>query len=362
MGRDEGGPIRLPDLDLRMLRYFVAVAEASSFTEAAAKLYISQPALSQAVQRLERELGTRLIERGTKGSRRGIGLSKAGEVFLPAARDLLVRAERAVTSTREAVGRTRLRVGFGTSTPRRLTRATLEAAERIGHIDLSLDYVPWGSELTSLIDGHVDLMFLLAPPNFSHPQLDSLPLRTVRRMAVFHATHPLASRPEVSMHHLAGEPIIDAAYDRDYWLVDPRPDNSRPTTVGPAARTVDEMLAFVSAGRGMAITSSSVAETSGSEELAFVPIADLQAVVVYLVTRTSDRRSEVALIREQATLLMRQDMDGEAFSSEHGGLAFGSVVKAGSGHRASGRTAPDGDARFRAPPSGGVAVWVSARR
>lgn len=302
----------MPDLDLRLLRYFVVVAETGSFTDAAVRLHISQPALSQAVQRLERDVGSRLIERGTKGSRRGIGLSTAGQAFLPAAQDLLARAERAVTAAREAVIGVRLRVGFGTSTPRNLTRATLDAAEHIGGVDVSLDFVPWGSEVPALLDGRVDVAFLHAPPAFAHPELEGLPVGTVDRVAVFQANHPLGSRAEVSMADLTGEPIIDAAYDRDYWLVDPRPDDSRPTTVGPPARTVDEMLAFVSAGRGMAITSSSVAETSGSDELAFVPIADLEAAVVYFMSRIADPRPEVALIRDQTVLLTGDHADRES--------------------------------------------------
>jgi DNA-binding transcriptional LysR family regulator len=126
-----------------------------------------------------------------------------------------------------------------------------------------------------------------------------VPLGTVRRLAVFPAGHPLASRAEISVRDLAGEPIIDAATDREYWLVDPRPGNARPVVVGPPARTVEEMLAFVSAGRGMAITSSTVAETSGSGELAFVPITDLEAATVLLATRVSDDRPEPAAVRDR---------------------------------------------------------------
>ena len=283
---------------MRLLRYFVAVVEAGSFTRAATILHISQPALSQAVQGLEKTVGARLIERGTKGSPRGIGLTEAGDVFRAAAADILERAERAVFAAREAGARTALSVGFGTSTPRRLVRAVLETAGDAGLIEVSLEHIPWGGEIASLLDGRVDLVFLQARHDCTHPELRLIPLQQVRRLAVFHARHPLASRREITMADLAGEPIIDAASDRSYWLVDPRPDGSTPTVVGPAARTVEEMLAFVSAGRGMAITSRSVAETSGSQELAFVPIRDLEATTVHLATRLSDRRKEVTAIRD----------------------------------------------------------------
>lgn len=293
--------MRSPDLDLRILRYVIAVAEAGSFTRAAAVLHVSQPALSQAVQGLERDLGTRLIERGPRGAARGIRLTAAGEVFLPAARELLVQAERAVLAAREAGAGVQLRVGFGTSTPRSLVRAVLDAAASIGQEDPVLEHVPWGSELAALLAGRVDLVFLQGPAGLTRPDVDLVALGAAPRMAVFRAGHPLAARPAVAMSDLAREPIIDAGSDREYWLVDPRPDGTRPVIVGPPARTVEEMLAFVSAGRGMAITSASVAETSGSEELAFVPIGDLDAATVHLATRSSDHRAEPAALRERLT-------------------------------------------------------------
>ncbi len=285
------------EADLRLFRYFVAVAEAGSFTEAAEALHVSQPALSQAVRRLEDQVGTRLIDRGTTGSRRGVRLTHAGDVLLPAAQDAVATAARALTLAREAVEPALLRVGFGTSTPRRLTRAALRAAERLPTVRLELEYVPWGSELAALQAGQVDLVFLHGRPGFARPGVEPTLLATVHRMAVFHVQHALAGRPSVSMGDLADEPIIDAASDRDYWIVDPRPDDSRPRTVGPPARTVEEMLAFVSDGRGMAITTSTVAATNGSHELAFVPISDLDPAVVYLATRATDRRPEVTAAR-----------------------------------------------------------------
>ena len=98
------------------------------------------------------------------------------------------------------------------------------------------------------------------------------------------------------MDELSDEPIVDAATDRDYWIVNPRPDRRPPTTVGPPSRTVDEMLTMVSAGRGMAITSSSVAENNGSSQLSFVPISDLEAATVLLARNSRDRRPAVAAL------------------------------------------------------------------
>jgi DNA-binding transcriptional LysR family regulator len=286
------------EVDLRLLRYFIAVAEQASFTKAAEELHLSQPALSQAILRLEHEVGTPLLERGDRGSRRGIALTYAGAVFLPAAREALRATEHAVTVAREAVEPVRLRVGFGTSTPRRLTRVALAAAEALDHVELVLEYVPWGEELMALKAGQIDLLFLQAAGGFVEAEFTAVELEPLRRMAVFDVQHDLAARDQVSILDLADEPIIDAATDRAYWIVDPRPDGSTPRSVGPPARSVGEMLAFVSAGRGMAITTSTVAVSNQSDDVVFVPIRDLDAASIYLVTRAADDRPLLTAVQD----------------------------------------------------------------
>jgi DNA-binding transcriptional LysR family regulator len=292
----------LTDLDLRLLRYFVRVTERGSFTDAAAQLHVSQPALSQGIRRLETLVGAPLIVRGPRGSSRALQLTRSGAVLLAEAKEILVHAERAMKSARRSADRVELHIGFGTSTPRALTRAVLDAAADIGHVEGILEYIPWGEEVAALRRGDVDVTFIQAPRDFAHSELDTVPVQSMRRLAVFHAGHPLTSRQELMMADLADEPIIDAGSDRDYWIVNPRPDGRTPNAVAPAARTVDEMLAFVSAGRGMAITTTSVAERNASTDLVFVPIRDIEAATVFLAANRADRRPELAAIIEQTTV------------------------------------------------------------
>jgi len=291
----------LTDLDLRLLRYFVRVTECGSFTDAAAQLHVSQPALSQGIRRLETLVGAPLLLRAPRGSTRGLQLTRSGAVLLTDAKEILVRAERAVKSARRSADRVELHIGFGTSTPRALTRAVLDAAADVGHVEAILEYIPWGEEVATLRRGDVDLTFLQAPRQFAHAELDTVAVQSMRRVAAFSAGHPLTPRAEVTMADLADEPIIDAGSDRDYWIVNPRPDGSVPNAVGPAARTVDEMLAFVSAGRGMAITTTSVAERNGSPDLVFLPIRDIEPATVFLAVNRVDRRPELAAIIERTT-------------------------------------------------------------
>jgi DNA-binding transcriptional LysR family regulator len=284
------------DFDLRLFRYFITLVDKRSFTDAAAELHVTQSALSQGIQRLETVFGARLIERSPKGSTRGLTLSTAGETLYPAARDVLLHAERALKMAQNSAAQVSIGVGYGTNTPRDLTRVALEVSGQLGHVDVALVYIPWGQELEHLLRGDVDLLFLQVAQGFTDARLESVALRSVRRVAVFRSGHRLADREEVSMRDLSDEPIVDAASDRDYWIVNPRPDRRTPFVVGPPARTVDEMLTMVSAGRGMAITSASVAENNGNSQLSFVPITDLDAATVVLARNSRDRRPAVAAL------------------------------------------------------------------
>src|SRR5579859_6507594 len=96
------------DLDLRLVRYFTAVAEHRHFGRAAAELRVAQPSLSRQIRGLERQLGARLFDRTPQGTR----LTEAGEVFLPRARALLRSAARAAAQTRAAAQPSRITIGY----------------------------------------------------------------------------------------------------------------------------------------------------------------------------------------------------------------------------------------------------------
>lgn len=287
------------DLDLRLLRCFVSIAEHASFSAAAETLGVTQPALSQGLHRLEDIVGAPLIIRAPRGSPRALTLTGSGEKLLEDARGLLAHANRVLKRASQRSGnRVKVRVGFGTSTPNSLTREVLKRAEALSHIEVLLEFVSWGDEVACLERGDVDVIFVQARHRYFEPRIEAIQLQTIRRLAIFHADHPLAERTAILMEDLDEEPILDAASDRDYWIVNPRPTGRAPITVGPPARTVDEMLAFVSAGRGMAITSSTVAEKHHWPELRFVPIADLEPATVLLATLKSELRSEVLQLLE----------------------------------------------------------------
>ncbi|HEY3868352.1 MAG TPA: LysR family transcriptional regulator [Actinocrinis sp.] len=104
----EPAPARAPDIDLRLVRCFTAVAEYRHFGRAAEALHTTQPSLSRQIGRLERQLGARLLDRTPQGSR----LTEAGEVFLPLAAELLRCADQAAARTRAAAAPHRIVIGY----------------------------------------------------------------------------------------------------------------------------------------------------------------------------------------------------------------------------------------------------------
>src|SRR6202000_124026 len=103
---DSASPV--VDLDLRLVGYFVVVAEHRHFGRAASALRVGQPSLSRQIRRLEQQLGARLLDRAPQGTQ----LTEAGEVFLPQARALLRSAAQAAAATKAAAEPTRISIGY----------------------------------------------------------------------------------------------------------------------------------------------------------------------------------------------------------------------------------------------------------
>ncbi|MFC5060596.1 LysR family transcriptional regulator [Actinomycetospora atypica] len=187
-------------MELRALRYFVTVAEERHFGRAAERLHIVQPAVSQQIARLERELGTTLIDR----SPRHVRLTPAGERVLDAARETLAAADR----VRAAVGDpgTTLRVGTAPALTARLERAlaVLRADDPSGQVVL-VD-LPAAERLAAVRDGRLDVALMRGTR--SSPGLTVVPVWTEPLHAVLAADHPLSGRGAVTLAELAEGPML----------------------------------------------------------------------------------------------------------------------------------------------------------
>lgn len=195
-------------MELRHLRYFIAVAEELSFTRAAERLHIGQPPLSQQIQALEAEVGARLFER----SKRWVRLTEAGKLFLEDARQILAQSERAVITARRAqrgeAGE--LRVGFTFSTP--FTPLFAKVIKRYRqlypHVSLTLHEMATLHQLEAIETRKMDLGFV-RPPEVALP--DALALTHLRDdplLLILPSDSPLARKRKVHIKDLAGLPFV----------------------------------------------------------------------------------------------------------------------------------------------------------
>ena len=192
-------------MELRHLRYFVAVADELHFRIAAERLHIAQPALSQQIRALEDDLGVQLFDR----SGRRVTLTSAGLEFLREARATLEQAERArraaVRAHRGEVGR--LALGFVGSAVHellpRLVRAFREMRPDV-ELDLRALYTP--AQARALQEGRIDVGLLRVPP--LHDHLEVLPVAREPLLAVLPADHPLAAEARIPLAALAREDFV----------------------------------------------------------------------------------------------------------------------------------------------------------
>src|SRR5690242_20447039 len=204
-------------MELRHLRYFVAIAEEGSFTRAAERLWVAQPGLSTQMRRLEAELGVQLFERHT----RGVDLTQPGELFLERARAAIAATETAAATGRDLdagmIGSVRLAVAGGAHwrlTPELIRRFS---RERPG-VELTVLEGYGGTLWRELHERRLDA--LVAPAGHASPDLRTLELGSEPWALLVGSGHPLAGIGPVAAQDLGGERIAitghreGAAFDR----------------------------------------------------------------------------------------------------------------------------------------------------
>ena len=194
-------------MELRHLRYFIAVAKHGSFNRAAQSLHLTQPALSRQVKDLEEELAVPLLARG----KNAVTLTEAGEQFYEEAREILARAELAVQRIRNESRNEILRVGYAPSVTAGILPRALQAfhaAQPRARIELA-DLFP--REMSRMArDGELDIVITLESPdeaaNFHWEEFRRVPL-----VLVVPAKHPLARRKHVSPQNLRDLALVGLA-------------------------------------------------------------------------------------------------------------------------------------------------------
>jgi len=321
-------------VELKHLRYLVAVTEETTFVRAAERLHLAQPALSRQIHKFEKEIGARVFERG----RTGVTLTAAGEICVRAARSIIESVERAAESARMAdagrggtcrifvskwaiwSGFSGRLVGFLAATEPAI-RVTITEGDVAGH---------WVSLQNSEVDVTIGTMPRQGAANLHCKVL----LDDVVDMAVLSENHPLAGRPSVKLADLAGDTLLiydDAVvnYD-DYDLFAAFRESGFDPDRMHILPSSEALIAMVSAGRGWSIHRRSIRDRIPG--VAMVPIEDLDfKYPVALLRREDETRPFVFTVMRRIRQLAARDYpelyhesdEGEPGGSDvHRGTAF----------------------------------------
>jgi DNA-binding transcriptional LysR family regulator len=269
-------------MEIRHLRYFVAIAEERSFTRAAERLWVAQPGLSTQIRRLEAELGVRLFDRHT----RGVDLTDAGTLFLERARAALVAADLARATGQDlqsgAVGS--LRLGLSTEARWGGASVLLETFNRDRPaVEVTVVESHGGTVVRDLRDGRLDAV--AAPAMFGSADLRSIELGREPWVVLVGSSHPLAGEGPLTADDLQGEQIVVTGH-RDAAGYD-RAVAETLAALGVAAALQrggpgPALLAAVAAGEALALTTGPGA--LGADVMAR-PIAAVRALAFDLLWR-----------------------------------------------------------------------------
>ncbi|MFP5361511.1 MAG: LysR family transcriptional regulator [Thermoleophilia bacterium] len=282
-------------MELRQLRYLVALADERHFTRAAAREHIAQPALSQQIRRLEAEVGLALVERTT----RRVALTHAGELLVARARRVVAEVDdaRAELAMLAGVKGGRLAVGaLHTMGP--VDLSLLLAAFHRNHPDVELTVREQSSEELAemLRDDVIDLAFLSVTENIQSRGLQLRRLVTEELVAVLAPQHPLAGREGVRLSELAGDPFISfrAGSRLREVLAGATADAGFEPRIALESNESRRIRSLVSSGLGVAILPRSDAAGPGAPVAVARLVDPALTRDVTLASRASRRHSPAA--------------------------------------------------------------------
>jgi DNA-binding transcriptional LysR family regulator len=264
------------DVDLRKLRYFVAVAEHLNFGRAAEALHIAQPVLSRQIKALEDELKAQLFAR----DKRTTELTPAGRQLLADARPLLANADALSRRVaRAARGPGAFTVGF---MPGLIVTGAVRVMQN-RHPQLTVNVLRTGyDDQTEVIrDGRADVSYIRLPAD--QRGLQSRPLLTEPRIAALPDDHRLAGKTAISIADLAAEHLLQDPDAVPEWrdIATELRAGSRPSA--PVFRTVEEKLEHVAAGHGIVLLPQSTAAFYTRPGVSYAPVTDIPPNQVCLV-------------------------------------------------------------------------------
>ncbi|MFF8607796.1 LysR family transcriptional regulator [Streptomyces sp. NPDC015346] len=282
-------------IELRHLRCFLAIAEEGNVTRAAARLHLTQPAVSRTLAALEKHLGVRLVDRSTHH----LALTAEGRAFLD-------RAAAAVTAFDAALDPERLRhrplrVGYAWSALGPYTTPLLRRWQR-EHPGTPLELLRVDDRTAGLVRGEVDAALLRGPVDA--PGLATAELTAETRVAAVPADSPLAGRSAVLLADLAGEMVVlntvSGTTTLDLWPRAHRPSGT--LTVG----NTDDWLTAIAAGRGVGVSSASTAAMHPHPGVTYRPLTDAPPVPLVLAWRDAAPHPAIGALVTLARAITRE--------------------------------------------------------
>jgi DNA-binding transcriptional LysR family regulator len=271
-------------VELRHLRAFLAIAAEGTITRAAARLHVTQPALSRTLRQLEAHLGVRLIDRSTHH----LQLTAAGHAFQP-------RAAAAVTAVDEALSPARagtwpLRLGHAWSALGEHTTPLLRRWKQ-EHPDTPVQLLRVDDRTAGLDHGTVDVAVIRGEADLP-AEVNTVALLLEPRVAAVAADSPLTGKARLTLRDLLAESIavntIAGTTALGLW-----PPDDTPNDIIEVANT-DDWIAAIAAGDAVGVTTIATAATYPNPAVAYLPLVDVPAVTVYLAWKQPASHPAVA--------------------------------------------------------------------
>ncbi len=280
------------EVGFTLLRSFVAIVDAGTISGASDATYLSQPALSKQLQRLESAVGAQLVDR----SRRGVNLTPAGSAILPHVRAALDAWERGGSEVAAVQGQraSTVRIGLHTSMGRGLLRKSIELfTGRFPGWSVQIRQVRWDDPTAGLASEETDVALTWSPrPRAKH--FNSRSLGSDELCLLGPEDHPLMTRPCVDVADLAGARLVamppGAGSMREFWLGSGR---IRGVEVVAEAFSGDEYYEAVASGLGLGLVSAGHARLYQRDGVSTIPITGLPTCHLYVTWRRDEDRTAV---------------------------------------------------------------------
>lgn len=283
-------------MNLNQLRYFVSLGESRSFTQAAERHYLSQTAITQQIRALEETVGLQLVDR----TKRPIGLTPAGTVFLQEAKNILARVDAAVEKARDAsagmVGT--LRIGYEKGYERSSLSDWLREFHRIyPNVLFTCVRADTDALAAGLLSGDLDVIFSWDSTNLrQNPEVMSMLSERSPLVVALYSDHPLARRQSLRRSQLRGETILfmtpsgsgESFGDSRFYALYEKASFTPKILL--KSNDVESILIMVAAEEGISIIPYyTVAKLNNAENLSFVPLEGEEEYEEVLILWKSDR-------------------------------------------------------------------------